>query len=212
MSSYKNKSKDNYIMNNNICENCIKFKGEIDLLNTKIICLEYDIEELKKENQELKKENQELRKENQELRKENQELKKENIELRKRISILEFDKVKNKIIIALQDLNSYEKLEIKLNQPYNLCFINIRTTRNYNNHYIDINDNTNLIENKKKFLLFQLLELKDENIQILNKRFCKRNTYYNVIEEVIKYLQNNTKMNIEIDDDDLQTIEFWWDD
>ena len=34
----------------------------------------------------------------------------------------------------------------------------------------------------------------------------------NVIEEVIKYLQNNTNMNIEINDDDLQTIEFWWDD
>ena len=57
-----------------------------------------------------------------------------------------------------------------------------------------------------------MLELNEENIQILNKRFCKRNIYYNVIEEVIKYLQNNTKIDIKINDDDLQTIEFWWDD
>ena len=170
-------------------------------MNARITCVEYDNEELRKENQELRKENQELRKENQELRKENQELK-------KRIAILEFDKIKNKIITALQDLNSHEKLEIKLTQPYNSCFVNIRTSRNYYNHYININDNTNLIENKKKYLLFQLLELK-EHIQILNKRFCKRNTYYNVIEEVIKYLQNNTKMDIDIDDDNLQIIEFW---
>ena len=109
-------------------------------------------------------------------------------------------------------MNSHEKLEIILSQPFNSCFVNIRNNRNYNNHYIDINDSNNLIENKKKYLLLQLLELNEENITILNKRFCKKNTYYCIIEEVIKYLQNNTKMNIEIDDDDLQNIEFWWDD
>jgi hypothetical protein len=200
--SYKNKSKNTYIMNNNICEKCIELKKDIDVLNARLTCVEYD-------NEELKKENKELRKENQELRKENQEFKKRILFLENKIAILEFDKNKNKIITALQDLNSHEKLEIKLTQPYNSCFVNIRTSRNYYNHYIDINDNTNLVENKKKYLLFQLLELKEEHIQILNKRFCKRNTYYNIIEEVIKYLQNNTKMDIDIDDDNLQIIEFW---
>ena len=219
MSLYKNKSKNNYIMNDNICENCIKLKNDIDILYVKIECIECDNEELKIEVKELKKENQEFKKriiflenENQELKKENQELKKENLGLKKRIDILEFDKIKNKIITALQDLNSHDKLEIILSQPFNSCFVNIRNNRNYNNHYIDINDSNNLIENKKKYLLLQLLELNEENITILNKRFCKRNTYYCIIEEVIKYLQNNTKMNIEIDDDNLQTIEFWWDD
>ena len=139
-------------------------------------------------------------------------IKQEITELKLEIKELKFDKIKNKIIYALHDLNSYEKLEIKLTQPFNTCFVNIRITINYSNHYIDINDNNNLIENKKKYLLLQLLNLNEDNLKILNKRFCKRNTYYNVIEEVIKYLQNNTNMNIEINDDDLQTIEFWWND
>jgi hypothetical protein len=185
-------------MNNNICEKCIELKKDIDVLNARITCVEYDNDEFKKENQEFKKRIIFLENENQELR--------------KRIDILEFDKIKKKIITALLELNTYEKFEYKLIQPINSCFVNIRTTWYYNNNYININDNTNLIENKKKYLLFQLLELKEEHIQILNKRFCKRNTYYNVIEEIIKYLQNNTKMDIDIDDDNLQIIEFWWDD
>ena len=53
--TYKNKSNNIYM--NNICENCIELKKDIEILNTKITCLEYDIEELKHENQELKKEN-----------------------------------------------------------------------------------------------------------------------------------------------------------
>jgi hypothetical protein len=36
--SYKNKFKNTYIINN-ICENCIKLKSEIEILNTKIINL-----------------------------------------------------------------------------------------------------------------------------------------------------------------------------
>ena len=180
-----------YFKYNAAFEKFIELKKDIDVLNARITCVEYDHEELRKENQEFKK---------------------RIIFLENKIAILEFDKNKNKIITALQDLNSHEKLEIKLTQPYNSCFVNIRTSINYNNYYIDINDNTNLINNKKKYLLFQLLELKEEHIQILNKRFCKRNTYYNIIEEIIKYLQNNTKMDIDIDGDNLQIIEFRWDD
>ena len=47
MTSYKN---NNYNTNINICQNC-------EILNTRIICLEYDSksEELKQENKELKK-------------------------------------------------------------------------------------------------------------------------------------------------------------
>ena len=46
--SYKNKSKNTYIMNNNICEKCIELKKDIDVLNSRITYLEYDNEELKK--------------------------------------------------------------------------------------------------------------------------------------------------------------------
>jgi FtsZ-binding cell division protein ZapB len=99
--TYKNKSNNIYM--NNICENCIELKKDIEILNTKIICLEYDIEELKHENQEFKKENQELKKENKELKKEIQKLKKENQELKLELKYLKFDKIKYKIITAIQD-------------------------------------------------------------------------------------------------------------
>ena len=183
-----------------------------ELLNLKIICLKYDNEKVKQEIIGIKNNNTELKQKFVEIKQEIKELKQEIIGIKQEIKELKFDKIKNKIIYALHDLNNYEKLEIKLTQPLNTCFINIKITINYSNHYIDINDNNNLIENKKKYLLLQLLNLNKDNLKILNKRFCKRNTYYNVIEEVIKYLQNNTNINIEINDDDLQTIEFRWDD
>ena len=190
-----------------------------ELLNSKIICLKYDNEKLKQEIVGIKNNNIELKQILVGIKQENKELiqkiigiRQEIKESKQEIKELKFDKIKNKIIYALHDLNSYEKLEIKLTQPFNTCFVNIKITINYSNHYIHINDNNDLIENKKKYLLLQLLNLNEDNLKILNKRFCKRNTYYNVIEEVIKYLQNNTKLDIDIDDDNLQIIEFWWDD
>jgi len=48
MTSYTYKN-NNYNTNINICQNC-------EILNTRIICLEYDNEELKQENNKLNKE------------------------------------------------------------------------------------------------------------------------------------------------------------
>ena len=62
--SYKNKSKNTYIMNNNICENCIKLNNNIDVLNTKISQLECDNQVLNSRITCLKYDNDELRKEN----------------------------------------------------------------------------------------------------------------------------------------------------
>ena len=50
-------------MNNNICEKCIELKKDIDILNARITCVEYDNEELKEGNTTLRKENQEFKKE-----------------------------------------------------------------------------------------------------------------------------------------------------
>ena len=70
--SYKNKSKNTYIMNNNICEKCIELKKDIDVLNARLTCVE------------------------KEFKKRIIFLENENKELRKRIDILEFDKIKKK--------------------------------------------------------------------------------------------------------------------
>jgi hypothetical protein len=65
-------------------------KKDIDVLNARITCVEYDNDKFKKENQEFKKRIIFLENENQELR--------------KRIDILEFNKIKKKIITALLEL------------------------------------------------------------------------------------------------------------
>jgi hypothetical protein len=80
-------------------------------------------------------------------------------------------RITQRVITAIQDLNNYEKLEVKFTYPLNTCIANIRVNRNMSNHYIDINDSLKLIENKKKYLLLQLLNLSEENIQNLNERY-----------------------------------------
>ena len=201
MKSYKKITNYNYTEN---CK-CIEYKDQLDIQSSKITCLEYEIEDLKKDNHELKIEKQEFSKklcfsEN-----------KINI-LENKIINLEFNKIRNKIITAIQDLNNYEKLEVKFTYPLNSCLTNIRFNRNSINHYIDINDSLNLIENKKKYLLLQLSNLSEENIQSLNERY-KIDTYYNVIEEVINYLKNNINLTSEdLTNQELKNIEWWWTD
>ena len=123
---------------------------------------------------------------------------------------MEFDKIKFKIITALQDLNSYDKLEIKLEYPTNSYFLNIRYSRNSSNHYIDLNDNVEIVEYKKKILLLYLLNLTEENIQMLNERICKKKAFYNIIEKVILYLKINTNMDVTVAEEIEDEVECWW--
>ena len=179
---------------------CIEYKEQLDIQNSKITYLEYEIENLKKDNQELKKRITFLEKYNQELK-----IKYNN---------LEFNKLRIKIITAIQDLNNYEKLEVKFTYPLNTCIANIKFNINMSYHYIDINDNLNLIENKKKYLLLQLLNFSEENIQNLNERYqIDTCTECNVIEEVINYLKNNSSQSPgDLTNQDLKNIKWWWTD
>jgi len=210
MKSYKNITNYNYTEN---CK-CIEYKDQLDIQSSKITCLEYEIDDLKKDNQELKIENQEFKKRITVLEKENKELNIIIIKLENKNNNLEFNKLRIKIITAIQDLNNYEKLEVKFTYPLNTCIANIRFNRNMSNHYIDINYSLNLIENKKKYLLLQLLNLSVENIQNLNDRYqIDTCTKCNVIEEVINYLKNNSSHSPgDLTNQDLKNIEWWWTD
>jgi hypothetical protein len=164
-----------------------------------LLFLSNEIEDLKIEKQEFVKKITVIEKENKELNNTIITLNEKIIVLEKEIhefkiknNNLEFNKLRIKIITAIQDLNNYEKLEVKFTYPLNTCWkkseaffqepfselrsentciANIRVNRNMSNHYIDINDSFKLIENKKKYLLLQLLNLSEENIQNLNDRY-----------------------------------------
>jgi FtsZ-binding cell division protein ZapB len=195
----------NILYNNNmiLLENQ-ELKNKNIELEARIVCVELELDELRTENQELRKENQELRKENQELKIENQELKNKIKELYERIAILEFDKIKLKIITALQDINSYDNLEVKLNIKTSL--IRLRKNRNGINHYIDIDDNNDIINYKKIYLLTQLNNLSIEQKDIINKRYGN----YDLINEIILYLNDNINQNYDISNDEIEDVDLWW--
>ena len=86
-------------------------------------------QELKEEIIELKLENKKLKEEIKELKLENKELKQENKELKFKINKMENRFYMTKIITALQDLNSCDKLEIKLN-TFNKSLKKLRDNRN----------------------------------------------------------------------------------
>ena len=131
-----------------------------------------------------------------------EELKNKNIY--ERIAILEFDKIKLKIITALQDINSYDNLEVKLNIKTSL--IRLRKNRNGINHYIDIDDNDDIINYKKIYLLTQLNNLSIEQKDIINKRYGN----YDLINEIILYLNDNINQNYDISNDEIEDVNLWW--
>jgi len=201
MKSYKNITNYNYMLEN--CK-CIEFKEIIENQNSKITCLEYEIDDLKIENQELKIENHEFKKKITILENKNNELENIIITLNIKINNLEFEKIINKIITAIQDINSKNNLE-KLILKKSL--FKLRKLRNNNNHYIDEDCNDYEINCRKLYLLLKLKELTPEQINTINNRICKNE---DLIGEITKYLDSNIDKTIKINEDELEDIENWW--
>ena len=190
---------------------CNEYKELLDIQNSKITSLEYEIDDLKKDNQQLKIENQQLNKKIIILEKDNREgknkitfLENKIIFLENKINNLEFDKIINKIITAIQDLNSKNNLE-KIILTKSL--FKLRKLRNNNNHYIDEDNSDYEIDCRKLYLLIKLKELTQDQINIINNKICKND---DLIGEIIKYLDNNINKHIHINDDELEDIENWW--
>jgi len=97
-------------------ENCkyADYNEELATQSSKIACLEYEIEDLKKDNQELNKKIIVLEKDNKELNNRIIVLEKDNKELNNKINNSEFEKIITKFITAIQDLNSKNNLERKI--------------------------------------------------------------------------------------------------
>jgi hypothetical protein len=163
-----------------------EFKKIIDTQNTKIIKLENEIKELKEENKIIKEENKEFK---------------------FKIKKLENRFSKSKFITALQDLNAYDKLESNLDYPFNNNLKKLRFSRNYDCHYMYDNDNHDVINKKKCYLLNQLTNMPEDIKNNINNIYGK----CNLIENIIKYLEETTDINTEVSDEDLSFIETWWD-
>jgi len=212
-----------------LINNEIKLENkEIKLINNEI---KLENNEIKLENNEIKLENNEIKLENKEIKLENKEIKLENKNLYNRINIVKFENkefntdnkilnntinilentiIINKIITALQDINSNDQLEKNL---YNIksALYKLKKDRNNHNHYISKCDSNDIINYKKKLLLKYLNDL-SSNIKIrINKKYGN----CNIIDEIIKYLntivdENNYHSNIS--ENAIEEINDWWED
>jgi len=106
----------------------------------------------------------------------------------------------NKIIIAIQDINSIFKLETKL-----IKLLNLRNCRNENSHYILIdNDDDNLI----KYKIF-LLNNNLKNLDINKKEILYDTIDEKTLELFINFLdKQDTKNNL--DEKQIMKINRWW--
>jgi hypothetical protein len=199
---YKNKSNNNYM---NICQNCIELKKDNEILNTKITCLEYDNEDLKQEIKDLKYENKDFKQRIIILEYENKELKAVIVKLKDENNKHNFNKLKYKIITAIQDINSHNNLEKIIIIKKSL--FKLRKYRNCYNHYIDEDSDNYEIQCKQLYLLYKLKELNNDEKISINNIFSKDE---DLINEIINYLDDNIDKNININEEMLDDINTWW--
>lgn len=128
--------------------------GENNVLREMVKNKDITIEELQKENDKLKKRIQELEEKVKRL-----DL--ENIELKQKVDSLTNDRLKQKIIIAIQDINGLHKLEKTIkHKKYIASLIELRNNRNGCSHYIfngeNKQDKQNVVQYKEKILIDKL--------------------------------------------------------
>jgi chromosome segregation ATPase len=179
----------------------------------KIINMDKEIIELKKDKVELKQQlnNTEHKLNTAEnkiinMDKEIIELKKDNIEINRRQHKKDMHNSYNKIITAIQDLNSNQQLE--KTTPKIPCLTNLRNNRNDINHYLYNNEPQNT-SNYKIYILFQ--KLKDLNKELKDKL---NNNYPALVEYLITYILNNDSIITYKDiftQNEKDAIDIFWD-
>lgn len=175
-----------------------KLKEERDLLNNIINDLNDKITNL--ENKNLSLNNKVTN-----LEKENAEIKINNISFNDRIIALEYKNLYNKFIIAIQDLNSHDKLEKK---NINTFLKKLRNNRILDCHYID-DDYDDNIKNYRIHILYE----KILNIpQFIENKF--NTNYQNLLNDIKNYIKNDDRYNslINIDEEDKDNAIGWWND
>ena len=143
---------------------------------------------------------QELKTENVQLKEEIKELKAENVQLKSDINDLKLKDVYNSYIMAIQDTNSYQRLELTL--PKHKKNLNkLRRNRNVSCHYIEEKEDEMLKTNKLYVLYDKLINMDT----LLRSKFDKEFPY--LIQDLIQYIEPLKTVPSE---DELENISYWW--
>ena len=118
-----------------------------------------------------------------------------------KLNIIELKSIYNKYVIAIQDFNSFEKLETKLQKNDKINIIKLKKNRIAECHYINNDDEEELTNHKLIILLNKLTTM---DIQIKNM-FDKK--YPNLIDSILPFIKYNDTL---LSQDNLDIINDWW--
>lgn len=173
---------------------------ENKLLHSRIQQLEIKLDIELEKNKQHEQRIQSLESNNQILKAENVQLKEEIKELKSDINDLKLKDVYNSYIMAIQDTNSYQRLELTL--PKHKKNLNkLRRNRNVSCHYIEEKDNDVLKTNKLYVLHEKLINMEPS----LRSKFDKE--FPNLIQDLIQYIEPLKTIPSE---DELENISYWW--
>ena len=171
-------------------------------LKEKILNL-YKNEEILKETIKTNEETiEELKKENKILRDKLYSLENKMLSIESELNNIKIKEQYEKYVIAIQDLNSFDELEKKLDIANSRKIKRLRTGRNAIYHYLynDL-DNTEM-DYRRNILYNKLKDMPNYIKSIFDKKYPK------LIDSILPHVIKN---NIELDDDDIiEDINAWW--
>ena len=188
------------LINNNddLKKEISRLKNNEIIFQNLILNKDKSIEELKEENIQLTKklellknqvnnlfeQNSEIKKENSEIKKENRELKINVKNLTSRLDNIENKNIFKKYIIAIQNLNRYDKLETNIPDKITKKQLNmLRNKRIGECHYID--DDENIKDCKRTILKEEI----DNMLPAIQDKFNDK--YPNLLNNIIGYIEKN---------------------
>jgi chromosome segregation ATPase len=192
----------------NLKDHIVHQDNEIKDLKDHIVYQDNEIKDLKQENKELKLEITNLK--DHIVRQDNdiKDLKQENKELKLEIKDLKLDndRIKNisvyeKYLMAIQDLNSLEQLEAKLNYPTNRELNELRRERIHNCHYLDTKYDDDIDD--RRIVLYEKLVTIPPQIKAMFDQ-----DYPTVLNAIIPYV---VRANTQLSQKSLHRINRWWD-
>ena len=176
---YENLKKENHYLKGRVSE--LEHNG--DMFRQKIETDKQTIEELKRENRNLKRKIELLEKELEEHRIKLAEQNTRIMSLENENHIRKNKEFVKKLVIGLQDLNSYYRLENELRQPYKTNLTKMRENRNDDCHILGINPNESRVSEVQKAWRYLISKSSPEVRTMLDSK-CGKGT----VDEVVTYL------------------------
>jgi len=211
--TYENLLKENKILQ----EQITYISGEKFQIEKMLRCKDNEIVECKKTIEFLQKENEELKQriihleqENISIKTNNTEIKKENVRMAKLVDKMYSHKILKVLLIVIQDINDFHRIEDGSIEPYKTYIQNIHTERIKSAHYIYDNDNKSMKEYKCKVALEKIKEFIGDCKLIMDK--LNQKAKYNMFtEEFINYLEGSV-FKYNLSQYEMNTVEEWWED